>query len=560
MFKYKMNTNIFSLCPDIQSIFYNKYDCIENYVCKNFNISKFIDDMYIDIKEFNINININKFIYDILKKLKCSNKFKLTYDERLNILLIQSKEFNILLDNNGNKYNPYEFFLNIIYDKDIKKLKKYKIIYKDLLYKDNYYLSYSSIKKLLFTNYNYVLFIMLYIYINPFNLIDLNNRTIEQFDPNYNFILDYDFVYLNKIYNFDENELYIYHEKKNKLFDLFNLYKEKYYNDECSNIKCFDIFDTNNLSICKMIKHKNDFVCVKNKYKTDVIVTPELNKIYGIKEIYKFFIPKLNKIIYLFGEEHSHPIFTINNNEINVVDLLLSLPNQFENNIDIFLETPYLSKINKYYSQIKQESYMQDYITVIKNACLQINKEKCPYSNVRFHYMDIRSSTQNEFYREMDLYNKNIDRFIEKYPNYENFFKQILLQTKIGKDLLKIRNKRLRIQLKDILYFMIRNIFREIHANKEMIPLFINVRIMDFYTIVRMFMTFSDETSPQNIFYYAGSEHIRNIAKILHNINIYESDAINKLSDESINTIEEYKFINKDDDFVTIPNNFFTFI
>jgi len=508
--------------------------------------------------------NINAIMYEIFSKINCM-KLKTTYYKHLNIIMIQhidATQTSLLVDENYDNYIPHEFFIKFIRDKDYINLEKYKKVYDDLLYKDNYFLNFDLLNKYIKENYNYVIFIMLYLYINPFDLKELlnNESTNEQYSPQYNVILDYNFT-LER--NYHNNVMDVYNVKHNKLFSLYNLYKENYINIDCSELKCFDIFDENRLSICKY--NAKTQKCETNKYDIHTIMPKTLNKIYGINTIYKFNIPELNKTIYLFGEEHIHPEFEIDiKSEINVCELLLSLPNNHKDiNFDIFLETPYISNYNKYYTQVKQISYMQDYITIIKPNCLQINKEKCPYKNVRFHYMDIRSSLSSEFYKymymihldHMSIHDKNI-LFLNKNPTFSIFFNNLLIKSKIGKNLSKIKDIKLRKHLYNIFYFKLRNFYRMLTNNTEYIyDLF--ALVMDFYTVVRMFMTFLDNTTPKNIIYYAGTQHIKNVAKVLSLINskLYDTD-----EPQDISVTEEYNYINPNNElWVNIPHSFFTF-
>lgn len=114
---------------------------------------------------------------------------------------------------------------------------------------------------------------------------------------------------------------------------------------------------------------------------------------------------KLNKHIYIFGDEHIiEAKCNTKKNEIDISTFLADLVSTNEKSkypIDIYLESQYKLKGKEYQSNI-----IPHWINRIENRffnCLQSDKSKCEYKNTRFHYSDLRPTYFYNFISYYDL-------------------------------------------------------------------------------------------------------------------------------------------------------------
>lgn len=117
-------------------------------------------------------------------------------------------------------------------------------------------------------------------------------------------------------------------------------------------------------------------------------------------------LPRLNKRFYVFGDHHVHNMKCVDSKSVTIrIDKFLEkvILGSGDKIIDLFLELDFPDKDGTSARDVKyqvqtvdsQITYLStpDYITDIYHLfydCLQADKRKCRYGNVRAHYTDIR--------------------------------------------------------------------------------------------------------------------------------------------------------------------------
>lgn len=167
--------------------------------------------------------------------------------------------------------------------------------------------------------------------------------------------------------------------------------------------------------------------------------------------------------MYLFGDVHVKKLLCragvqIKMTIVNVInDAIVSNPNKI---IDVYLEHPFANK-HKKYNEYRDNSYLSKVNTAFGD-CLLANKSKCPYKNVRFHYVDIRdlgllNSTRgiiSRFYEgpvevsEIAEFELLWNKFRLAIPG-KQVFDEILEQTKIRKQFDAVTDKNVVQKIKD---------------------------------------------------------------------------------------------------------------
>ena len=276
-------------------------------------------------------------------------------------------------------------------------------------------------------------------------------------------------------YGIDENDLY----RKGIINPL------KKYERELSIIK---LLENDTVLVGDKVKiydqYKNNLNKLKNFYNYKTIQIPKSFYISGLIKFAVYKNEKLNKIIYLLGEQHSLTNLC-DNNEINTKNVipyykasdfffsLLKSGIKGENNLDVFLEMNYnsLDKNNKFFRKIPEyqvNSYMlQTFTQIYDNNCKPIytktlykEDDVCLYDrNIRFHHADLRY-IDDKFviyirllfftqYRSMlgvvgedSDYDKNIKQILSEHLDYDKKKLLILFNSSIFLEKIKkqIRN------------------------------------------------------------------------------------------------------------------------
>ena len=177
--------------------------------------------------------------------------------------------------------------------------------------------------------------------------------------------------------------------------------------------------------------------------------------IEGPISVSEYILPGLApKHIYLFGDEHTRAKFCTDQN-INTITLEKFLDSTFEDNpdkiIDVYLESEFISERILRLRNLLPDYHYLDEVLKYFSPCLKIDKSECKYKNVRFHYADIRNTTEllkdltymlvyimklNENMDNQELADKYLSFIHDKIPVIYNkllttTIEQLLIETKI---------------------------------------------------------------------------------------------------------------------------------
>jgi len=271
----------------------------------------------------------------------------------------------------------------------------------------------------------------------------------------------------------------------------------------------------------------------------------------------EYIIPVLSKHIYLFGDNHSNNKIC-KNSDIKPIPFEQFLENIFIKNpdkiMDFYIEHPFISKKIYTYEFVGANSDNDWYITRIQKyfkLCLTVDKSKCKYKNVRFHYVDIRNINElitkiHLLYIDISNFNANSDKqewinkllplikkdIITVYNMLSNIdIEELFRETKIQKQFYNITNKNYKdwfIKYYTLQFDMVKkNLLKNMKTmmsydgikNKFLTTWLLELPgvLMDAYTIGRIFRSFEDG-SPKNIIIYVGEWHIDNIKNMLNQI------------------------------------------
>lgn len=325
-----------------------------------------------------------------------------------------------------------------------------------------------------------------------------------------------------------------------------------------------------------------------------------LGFISGPVNLSEHYSSEYNKHIYIFGDTHvkqaSCPLVTSNTeNTMSLKSFLEKTASETKKPLDIFLEVSYKSK--KLLDKINVTNDYQGYIDNIYRLfapCLEIDKKKCSYKNVRFHYSDIRSYVLLEQITFLSIIlsdhtlNDRDLKLIKSYTTLEktlknpNIINEVADVLKINKQIKNIPYEKVRRQM-EIYKKQIKPLYydEEIFAvlkrgNSNEIKIYLpkireygnylllNVaKIMDLYLLGRMFRTFEKPSKsakntisdpPQNIIIYVGNAHAANYRSFLQDlkfdlVNVTTSDKFKYGSTEVYQCIDirgfKYPFFQK---------------
>lgn len=269
------------------------------------------------------------------------------------------------------------------------------------------------------------------------------------------------------------------------------------------------------------------------------------------------------KRIYLFGDEHIKAKVCPDPN-VDTITLENFLVSTFEDNpdkvIDVFLESEFTSKnISRTHVIDPGYTYLEGTLQYF-SSCLEIDKSKCEYKNVRFHYADIRGTTA--LLKQLNLLHKYIITYNNKWmldidPSdpynkqllmtyissnipiiYNELFnttiQQLFLDTKIQKQFdaivdIEIKNylEKFFIQLLGVQKALLLNKLKHM-MNHDIHDIIINnnygeiwkfpLFLQDAYMAGRIFRSFENGLDPKNIIIYVGDLHKRNLEIIFKRI------------------------------------------
>lgn len=172
------------------------------------------------------------------------------------------------------------------------------------------------------------------------------------------------------------------------------------WNNFCStyDIHYLDIMNINSKELIKKYINKNDKEMVKFKglyrilqlyFNNSIQNIKHCNLITPIHQLSYHTSTKYNKKIYIFGEHHETNETCKLLDKCNVFVFILNNIGNIPKFIDVFLETPYITKEVK-----KLPSYQIGILGKFSKEfeqCL-LSEKKCKYENIRFHNTDIRQS------------------------------------------------------------------------------------------------------------------------------------------------------------------------
>ena len=267
-----------------------------------------------------------------------------------------------------------------------------------------------------------------------------------------------------------------------------------------------------------LLFNKPDSLKYRIKY-CDILPLKNIENILGPITYREYSKDDVN--IFLFGENHSilEDCHTPINNSITFAGFLKSLLSQRSNTFyDFYLEHPY------HYSS-RRASDKSVNMNLIEDAfgrfCLSKVK-KCPYENVRMHYIDYRHGIENKTIEKLTgkyiefLYDQKQptedDLSFKTYEKYMTYIQEFIeTDTRLQKQLQD--NRKI---IMDFLYIYMAKI-RINTRRKDVITVndFLDVFtiIMDVYALGRMFRTFNLKehekmpSKPQNIIIYVGDYH-----------------------------------------------------
>ena len=337
----------------------------------------------------------------------------------------------------------------------------------------------------------------------------------------------------------------------------------------------------------------NDIIDIQNiNNDCKIIKWPDTFYISGLITFAVYKNVKLNKIIYLLGEQHSFENLCYIDEKDKILhytaeDFFFSLlncaiPNKFNNKLDVFLELDYDPNTKKFKKTV--ENYNESYFfnTAInlydKNCKPKYIKTKsndnkiCVYDKyIRFHHADLRwinnplfqyFATCWELFRNDDekIQNNYKDKIDKLYNSYDN--KTLLKINRLMQSqyLSKIHKQIKNIEIDSIKKFFLNNLIVMINKTNELItsgdidyeniikiystneiPDFfdklqeIYCGLMDFYLMTRVFRYFDKRKyNSSNIIIYGGDHHIQKYIEWLQLLDFEEKYNVNSISLEDI--------------------------
>lgn len=271
--------------------------------------------------------------------------------------------------------------------------------------------------------------------------------------------------------------------------------------------------------------------------------------IYGPYAVEKLLSPDRDKIMYLFYDYH-YGKSECDGNTINVFSFLDDLFKESRDYvIDFMLEVgpnQNIPKENDWLELVKMWQLFKD--------CYSIDKNKCPYNNVRIHWTDVRTKGLLKEFNDMlsilQSYGKNPEELAsnvgEITSNLEEKFMNVLMaidgkfttidilmeESKIMKQIDNIVDRDTRDHalkeiknriIKSYEYFqhmLYRRAIVDHHLFRSLLEF--TSSFLDGYTVSRILRNFG-EKSMTNIIMYTGGAHAKNISDILQDIG-YESE------------------------------------
>lgn len=272
----------------------------------------------------------------------------------------------------------------------------------------------------------------------------------------------------------------------------------------------------------------------------------------GPTTISEWFSQKLKKHIYILADTHNrlYGCKAKNGTFINVDELLkMTIKDNSDKLLDFYFEAVYRNKYDTKVYDYK-DSFMSDAFKAFEN-CFEVSKTNCKYKNVRFHYVDIRGSTdillnidnlQNQLrymYIDSDLKYLNTVKTLTRYLLDElPELKILFVEAKIMKQINNIRDRFIYEELyrflldeghpiysilKQILFEILQLDVRSLSAielerfivkcQKAMISF--TSYMMDCYTLARMFRSFRYVEDPKYVIIYVGGNHARMYERFL---------------------------------------------
>lgn len=266
----------------------------------------------------------------------------------------------------------------------------------------------------------------------------------------------------------------------------------------------------------------------------------------GPTAISEWFSQKFKKHIYVLSDTHDrkYGCKAKNGTFINVDELLkMTIKDNPDKLMDFYFEAVYRNKYDTKVYDYK-DSFMSDAFKAFEN-CFEVSKTNCKYKNVRFHYVDIRGSTDillnidnlqsqiryiyiNSDLKYLDTVKTLAQYLLDELPE----LKMLFLHVKIMKQINNIRDSFIYEELYRFLldeglpiYSMLKLILSELlqldvkslsaieleHFVVKCEKAIINFTsyLMDCYTLARMFRSFKHGEDPKYIIIYVGGNHAR---------------------------------------------------
>jgi hypothetical protein len=287
---------------------------------------------------------------------------------------------------------------------------------------------------------------------------------------------------------------------------------------------------------------------IKSKKHIDIFLEAE----YNSKE-FKSYIPKYTNVLKV---------------KLGKAGFDFNIPTEWKNKLDYLTnkKSELLGLINKY------------------SNCLQNDKTKCSSVNTHFHYTDIRTlkidfyvitmyvlanfDSINKDYQNIrdevevkenkNLYDTIIQILEAEKSNFPVEINSIFKKVKIDKQYVNVKDSEVAEKISDIIFQQninfqnivklnkvdIQNIIDE-YNDENIHPLvlfcidwwYFQVALFDAYTMFRVFRSYKDKSTSNNIIIYAGNLHIQKYADILSELDFdftFESiDQIGNLNDKS---------------------------
>ena len=195
--------------------------------------------------------------------------------------------------------------------------------------------------------------------------------------------------------------------------------------------------------------------------------------------------------------------------------------------LDCFVEAPFLKGKEQRGGIVpRTDTVNLVHVWAAFAECLQVSKTKCPYKNVRMHYVDVRRLTTSPSIRalmkwieERSISDEDLEMLCDS-----GAMEVLLRDIKFDIQLASIRYVEVRRAL--FTYWIkhvkeaLENICQELEnltlATLLLKLLAVSVRIMDAYLLARIFRCFADGEEPENVVVIVGNDHAANVERFLH--------------------------------------------